>query len=254
MFKKYFAWSFDDGLEQDKRIVETLRRYGMGATFHLNSGLFGDKTYEGRIGNLGMTEVPAARFDPARRHLLPYVPHFRIPADEVCQVYEGFEIASHTRDHVNLARCTEEERRAQIADDVTALSEKFGQQVVGFAYPYGTGAKQGAEALRAAGVRYARTAHTEGGFRFPRDPLRTNLSCWHISGRTFQRLEQFFAAEPVDDDLFFLMFAHGYEFDFGTRESNWGKFERICAAVAERDDVVCCSMGEAFARHGRPCE
>ena len=153
VFKKYFAWSFDDGLEQDKRIVETLRAYGLGATFHLNSGLFGDKTYEGRIGNLGMTETPAARFDPAAHHLLPYVPHFRIPEDEVCQVYEGFEVASHTCSHVNLARCSEEERRAQITDDVQALSQLFGQQVVGFAYPYGTGAKQSAEVLHAAGVR-----------------------------------------------------------------------------------------------------
>ena len=45
------------------------------------------------------------------------------------------------------------------------------------------------------------------------------------------------------------MYAHGYEFDFGTKESNWGKFERICEAVAAHDDVVCCSMGEAFERH-----
>lgn len=249
MFKKFFAWSFDDGLEQDKRIIEVLKKYELGATFHLNSGLFGDKTYEGRIGNLGMTETPAATFDPTKRHLLPYVPHFRIPADEVRQVYEGFEIASHTCTHVNLAHCSEAERQAQIADDVQALSELFGQQVEGFAYPYGVGAKKSAEALRAAGVRYARTAHTKEGFRFPDDPLQTPLSCWHISSKTFQKLDQFFAAEPVDDDLFFLMFAHGYEFDFGTKESNWDKFERICAAVAERDDIVCCSMDEAFRQH-----
>ena len=86
-------------------------------------------------------------------------------------------------------------------------------------------------------------------FRFPDDPLQTPLSCWHISSKTFQRLDQFFAAQAVDDDLFFLMFAHGYEFDFGTKESNWDKFERICAAVAEHDDIVCCPMGEAFRRH-----
>lgn len=249
MHKKYFAWSFDDGLEQDKRIVQTLREYNMGATFHLNSGLFGDKTYEGRIANLGMTETPAASFDASARHLLPYVEHFRIPEDEVCQVYEGFEIASHTKTHVNLARCTEEERRAQIADDVAALSEKFGQQVVGFAYPYGMGAKQSADALRAAGVRYARLAKTADGFRFPGNPLQTPLSCWHISSKAFQRLDRFFAAEPTDDDLFFLMFAHGYEFDFGTRDSNWNKFKRICEVVAMHDDVVCCSMGEAFRMH-----
>ena len=71
MGKKYFAWSFDDGLEQDKKIVEILRQFGLGATFHLNSGLFGDRTYEGRIGNLGMTEMPAEQYETKPRHLLP---------------------------------------------------------------------------------------------------------------------------------------------------------------------------------------
>ena len=27
MGKKYFAWSFDDGLEQDKKIIEILKEY-----------------------------------------------------------------------------------------------------------------------------------------------------------------------------------------------------------------------------------
>ncbi len=248
MGRKYFAWSFDDGLEQDKKIIEILREYGLGATFHLNSGLFGDRTWEGRIGNLGMTEKPAAAFDPGARHLLPYVPHFRIPEDELVQVYEGFEIASHTCNHVNLAKCSEEARRKEIRDDVKALSEKFGQEIIGFAYPYGVGAKQSREALRAAGVRYARLATARPGFRFPEDPLAMPLSCWHISGRTFERLDAFFRME-AEEDLFFLMFAHGYEFDFATKESNWDKFRRICEAVSRRDDVTACSIGEAFRRH-----
>lgn len=54
----------------------------------------------------------------------------------------------------------------------------------------------------------------------------------------------------AEEDLFFLMFAHGYEFDFGTKESNWDKFRRICEAVASRDDVIACSIGEAFRLHG----
>lgn len=250
MGKKYFAWSFDDGLEQDRKIIEILKEYGLGATFHLNSGLFGDRTYEGRIGNLGMTEKPAARFDPAAKHLLPYVPHFCIPADELTQVYEGFEVASHTCHHVNLARCSEAERQWEIAEDVKALSEKFGQTVTGFAYPYGVGAKQSREALKAAGVKYARLATSKPGFRFPADPLVMPLSCWYISPKTFERLDAFFSMDPGDEDAFFLMFAHGYEFDFGTKESNWDKFRRICEAVAQHDDVIACSIGEAFRRHG----
>lgn len=248
MGKKYFAWSFDDGLEQDKKVIEILKEYGLGATFHLNSGMFGSRSFEGRIGNLGITEMPAAEYEAKRTHLLPYVPHFRIPADELAQVYEGFEIASHTCHHVNLARCSEDERKREIGEDVKALSDLFRQPVVSFAYPYGIGAEQSTEDLRAAGIRYARLVKTAPGFRFPANPLQMPLSCWHISAKALDRLEAFFRAES-EEDLFFLMFAHGYEFDFGTKESNWNKFRRICETVARHGDVVACSIGEAFRRH-----
>lgn len=250
MGRKFFAWSFDDGLEQDKRIVEVLKEYGLGATFHLNSGLFGDRTYEGRIGNLGFTEKPAASFDPAARHLVPFVEHFRIPEDEIRQVYEGFEIAAHGRTHVNLARCSDEVRVSEICDDVVALSELAGRPVEGFAYPYGVGAKKCREVLEKLGVRYARSIKSDAGFRFPEDPLDMAMTCWHVSSKAFDRLDSFFAADPADDDLLFLMFAHGYEFDFGTKESSWDKFRRICETVAEHSDVTCCSIGEAFRQHG----
>ena len=31
--------------------------------------------------------------------------------------------------------------------------------------------------------------------------------------------------------------------------SNWDKFKRICEAVAAQDDVIACSIGEAFRQH-----
>ncbi len=249
MGKKYFAWSFDDGLEQDKRIIQILKKYGMGATFHLNSGLFGDKTYEGRIGNLGMTEMPASKYEAKQRHFLPYVPHFRIPEKELRDVYQGFEIASHTVSHVNMGKCSEEERCRQVKQDVDTLSNLFHQQVTGFAFPYGAGAGKSRSALEKAGIQYARLATSKPTFRFPEDPLAMPLTCWHISKKAFQRIDQFLKMEPGDDDLFFLMFAHGYEFDFGTKESNWEKLERICQTVSGQPDVICCSIGEAFRQH-----
>lgn len=248
MGRKFFAWSFDDGLEQDKKIIEILKKYNLGATFHLNSGLFGDKTYEGRIGNLGMSETPYDTFNPKAFHLLPYAEHFRIPEDEINQVYDGFEIASHTSHHVNLLKCSEEQRRAEIISDVRSLSKLTGQSVTGFAYPYGAGAKVSHEALKAAGVKYARLAVSKPNFRFPEDPLAMPISCWHISGKTFERLEEFFAME-TEEDLFFLMFAHGYEFDFNTKESSWDKFTKICETVAAHKDVTACSISEAFRLH-----
>ena len=40
---KYVTFSFDDGITQDKRLVEMLNKYGLKATFNLNSSLFGLK-------------------------------------------------------------------------------------------------------------------------------------------------------------------------------------------------------------------
>ena len=112
---------------------------------------------------------------------------------------------------MNLAKCSEEERTAEIVNDVKALSDKFGQSVIGFAYPYGVGAKQSREALISAGVQYARLATSRPGFRFPEDPLAMPLGCWHISAKVFDKLDEFFQMDTSAEDAFFLMFAHGYE-------------------------------------------
>ena len=139
MPRKYFVWSFDDGVVQDRRIVEILREFGLGATFHLNSGLFGAKTFIGHP---------------------PTVPHERLEAAEAKELYNGFEIAAHTCTHRDLSACTDAERRREIADDVAALSGLFDREITGFAYPYGRGAAESRDALIAAGVCYARTIET----------------------------------------------------------------------------------------------
>ncbi len=247
MGKKYFVWSFDDGVEQDKKITEILKQYNMGATFHLNSGLFGDKTYEGRIGNFGMKEVPADAFGKKRR-ILQYVPHFRIPEDEAAQVYEGFEVSSHTRTHANLTRCSAEQLRSEIDGDVSALSALFGTQIRGLAYPYGMSNKATYQAVKESGLAYARILKNDKSFRFPDDPLRLPMTCWHISKSAFKMIDDFTGAE-ADRDMFFLMFAHGYEFDFGTKESNWSKFEKICEKVSSYSNIVCCSIADALHAH-----
>ncbi len=247
MGKKYFVWSFDDGVEQDKKIVEILRQYNMGATFHLNSGLFGNKKYEGRIGNLGMKEVPFDAFNE-KKHILPYVPHFRIPENEAVQVYNGFEVSSHTKTHANLTRCSAEKMRSEIADDVKSLSSLFKTDIHGLAYPYGMSSPATYQAVKDCGLTYARVLKPDRSFRFPDDALKLPMTCWHISKNTFKTLDAFYNTESVED-MFFLMFAHGYEFDFGTKESNWNKFEKICESVASQNGIICCSIAEALESH-----
>lgn len=41
--KKALTFSYDDNTEQDRRLVCILRRYGLPATFNINTGSFGEK-------------------------------------------------------------------------------------------------------------------------------------------------------------------------------------------------------------------
>ena len=102
--------------------------------------------------------------------------------------------------------------------------------------------------LKKAGIQYARTIKSNPSFKFPEDPYHMPMTCWHIKKNALKLIDDFIKAES-DEDLFFLMFAHGYEFDFGTNESNWQKFEAICQKVSSCKNIICCSTGEAIQRH-----
>ncbi len=133
MGKKYFCWSIDDGLEQDKKIVWILKESGMGATFNLNSGMFGQKDMIGRIGNIGWKITSAERYKKSH-HFIKYTKSYRIPKDEVRQVYEGFEVASHGWHHNDFRTASREKTKTSILQDKKNLEKIFGTAISGFAH------------------------------------------------------------------------------------------------------------------------
>ena len=244
---KYFCWNIDDGLEQDKKITEYLRKCGMGATFNLNSGIMGKLQMIGRIGDMGVKDIPIENYKPGGFHpIMRFHEEFRIPADEVCQVYEGFEVASHGLHHENLKAIGDEMARQTILEDVKNLSNMFGTPIIGFAYAFGASTDAAVLALKEAGVKYARSVSKAKDFHRPQDLYHMPMTAWHNEKKVFDKIHAFLEADAADEDLFFLMFAHGYEFDFGTPTSNWEKFQRICDLVAGRDDVKCTSTAEGL--------
>ena len=69
---KAVTFSYDDGVLQDKRLIEILNKYGLKCTFNLNSGFFG------KAGSLIRDDVTVAHCKPLAR--------------EVHDIYEGHEI------------------------------------------------------------------------------------------------------------------------------------------------------------------
>lgn len=135
MTQKFFTISFDDGIEQDKKIIKLMQKYGIRGTFNISSGLFGQKTYIKRIFDLGYKEVKS--LGKKRNN---YVDHMIMNLEESQQVYgaPNVEVASHGAHHVNQTKITKEEADKEIAKDIQGLSEIFGYQVVGHAFPFGS--------------------------------------------------------------------------------------------------------------------
>ena len=73
--RKAFTLSYDDGITQDRRLVELFNEYHVKATFNLNPGLFGRK---GTVA-AGKKEVP----------------HVKVDAQEAAVLYKGHETAAH---------------------------------------------------------------------------------------------------------------------------------------------------------------
>ena len=89
---KAITFSFDDGNIDDIRLIEILKKYGLKATFNLNSG--------------SLTECSHWNYCNIKE-----VKHINF-FDNI-GLYDGFEVAAHTYTHPHLENC----------DDATAYNE-----------------------------------------------------------------------------------------------------------------------------------
>lgn len=244
MGKKYFTLSFDDGLEQDKRVIRLMRQYGLKGTFNLNAGLFGTRGEVKGLGTFSFQDCPEGV-----KHKWPfsYVQHNRIPQDEVRQVYEGMEIATHGFRHEPLGTVSEDEMRASVDADKAALEKIFGTMVVGHAYAQGSTSPAVQAYLKAQGYQYARAVFPSGGFAFPEDPMNFRPSSSLILKNAVKLVERFKCEEPGENDLLLFLWAHSYEMDYEKGNASWYALERLFESIAGRSDIVYCTNSEAFA-------
>jgi peptidoglycan-N-acetylglucosamine deacetylase len=215
---KAMTFSYDDGVTQDIKFIEILNKYGLKATFNLNSELLGSQNAierEGRVIN-----------------------HSRIKKAEVRDIYSGHEVAVHTLTHPNLTELEEGEIVRQVEEDRKNLEDLVGYEVVGMAYPCGgvNNDERVAQVLRErTSIRYARTIGSTHSFDPQEDLLRFDPTVYHHQeweamfelGRAFVELE---AERPQ----ILFVWGHSYEFDI---DDGWGRFEEFCRLIGERDDI-----------------
>ncbi len=210
-YKKAVTFSYDDGNEQDIRLVEILNRYGLKCTFNLNSGLdgtSGDWQYKGA-----------------------WVHRLHLP--DCTELYKGHEIAVHGSRHLCLTELTREEIRAEILEDKAELTRLFGTAPLGMAYAYGAYNQTVLEEIGAAGLRYARTTHSTHCFDVQENLLEFAATCHHDDEELFLFAERFLA-EKSDAPQIFYIWGHSYEFD---GNHNWDRIERLCEMLAGKADI-----------------
>lgn len=243
MGKKYFTLSFDDGLEQDKKVLELMKKYGLKGTFNLNSGMFGLQGEVKGIGTFSFQDCEAGV-----RHHWPfsYVPHNRIPENEIRDVYADMEIATHGYRHEPLGKVKEDLMYNSINRDKENLEHLTGKKILGHAYASGSTSPAVERHLKAKGYLYARAVFPSGSFEFPENPLNFRPSSSVIMGNTMKLVKDFLAAKAEDRDLLLYLWGHSYEMDYGKGAASWDGLERLFATVAGHEDIIYCTNSEAF--------
>lgn len=214
---KALTFSYDDGVEQDVRLIELFDRYAMKATFNLNSGLLGQKR------TLIRNDVP--------------VRHDKIAPEKVRACYQNHEVAAHTVTHPNLTALSDAQVLAQVRDDQAALSALCGYDVCGMAYPGGGvnyNAHVAALIARHTSLRYCRTTVCTGGFAPEQDLSQLRPTVYHLDIDEMFRLgEQFLRLDAKTDQIFYV-WGHSYEFDAW---DFWDRFEDFLRLMHGRDDI-----------------
>ncbi|MBQ8640545.1 MAG: polysaccharide deacetylase family protein [Lachnospiraceae bacterium] len=218
-WKKAITFSYDDGVTQDRRLIELFNKYGMKGTFNLNSELLGQENAIVREGVL--------------------VNHTKVKPEEVRSLYAGHEIAAHTLTHPNLAHVTDDQEIIrQVERDRENLSQLAGYEVIGMAYP-GGGINFSAHAAKLieehTGVRYARTTVCNYGFEVQKDLYQFKPSVYHVMemDRMFELGKKFLESTSKEQQIFYV-WGHSYEFDiFDT----WKRFEEFLKMMSGHEDI-----------------
>jgi len=208
---KSLTLSYDDGVEQDRKLIEILNRYGIKAAFNLNSGIQSGSSQWERNGitirRMNVSSLPA--------------------------LYKGHEIAVHSLTHPRLENMDEETVFNELEQDKINLSRIFGAKIYGMAYPYGTFTDEVKKIAGRCGLLYARGAASTFSFDIPKDLLSYQPTAKHTDTCLMELAESFIKLKPENPQVFYL-WGHSYEFDI---DNNWQIIDDFCKLMSNKDDI-----------------
>lgn len=215
--RKAFTLSSDDGVTQDGRLAALLRKYGLKGTFHLNSGLMGQRDW---LVQPGINTS-----------------HYKYSCEQISQVYDGFEIAVHTMTHPDLTRVPQPMISYEIAENKKELEDIVHHPVRGMSYPFGTYNDTVIQAAKSCGIVYSRTVKATCSFGLPNDFLIWHPTCHYCDDMRSSLARRFLA--PISDEdytspLLFYVWGHAYELD---AYEGWESLEDFFRLIGRNDEI-----------------
>ena len=204
---KAMTFSYDDGVPADRRLIELMKKYGIKATFNVNTIHY--KNGGEPENRLKKSELKAIADDPQ------------------------FEIACHGHTHPHYTFLPQ----AAITNDIItnrkeieAITDKI---VRGFAYPYGPYNALSEEAIKAADIVYARTTKSTNAFDLPENWLEWHPTCHHENA--LDLYDKFEAVNrAVSEPRVMYVWGHAYEFD---NNNNWELIEQLFERSHKNPDI-----------------
>lgn len=219
---KIFLISFDDGTVWDSRFVSLLNKYGMTATFNLNSGLEDFVWhYEDRF--------------PIRRQIL----------SETVEQYRGHEIASHSLHHHWLNTLTPPQLSREVGEDCINLKQIFGLEEIGFGVPFTACGEREVNIIRKH-VRYIRLSEFSHSFALPKDPYHIPIHSLYNQPDIRERIAAF--AENTLPVSLFVMAGHSYELEV---LNQWEYMEELLQYIQSFGFTVMTTMDFVNTYYGR---
>ncbi len=206
----HVAQCWDDGVVNDARLTDILRKYHAKATFNINPG--------SQEQNTRTCTWKYQDFDVSKLSL-----------SEMPSVYEGFQVASHTMRHQRADAVPVEDFVRSALDARHFIEDHFQQEAPGFAWPCGVTTDETVRALTESGFAYGRTVRYVDSVLPVAEPLRLHSNC-HFLNPAFWEI--FDKASPSG---VFYFWGHSYELK--EDEEKWEAFESKIARLSGLPDV-----------------
>ena len=206
--------SYDDGVEQDIRLIEIMKKNGLKGTFNINGGLYAP---EGTVYKKGTI-------------------HRRMTKKQCQELYKdsGMEVAVHGYTHPFLEQLPVNICTHEVLKDRETLERDFDCIVRGMAYPFGTYNDQVVETLKQCGIVYSRTVASTENFAIPTDWLRMPATCHHNNPRLMELAKSFVEKSYDRAPALFYVWGHSYEFE---ANDNWDVIEEFAEYIGNRKEI-----------------